>query len=275
MLLTITTTHRPATDLGFLLHKNPARPQSDDLGFGVAHVFYPEATEERCTAALLVEVDTVALARGRGNASEGKPLEPYVNDRPYAASSFLSVALTRLFRSALSATSKERPELVDEAIPLEATLACVPCRGGEELLRRLFDPSAMRWRRREAFAYYRTSGCRRSCARRSTWARAPSFIVCCFSQPLMPWSRVPSNHLRTRVRRGRTSTGSALADSGEALARAAGARPRRRGAPALRAQRAAASRARVRLRRPRARERTGGPAPLRAMQARRSRIKAD
>ena len=141
MLLTITTTHRPATDLGFLLHKNPARPQSDDFGFGRVHVFYPEASEERCTAALLLEVDPIALSRRRGDRhGEGQPLEPYVNDRPYAASSFLSVALTRMFRSAIAGTSKERPELVDTAIPLEATLACLPCRGGEALLRRLFEP---------------------------------------------------------------------------------------------------------------------------------------
>ncbi len=141
MLLTLTTTHPPATDLGFLLHKNPARPQSEELGFGRAHVFYPEATAERCTAALLLEVDPIALSRRAGNRSgEGPPLEPYVNDRPYVASSFLSVALTRLFRNAIAGTSKERPELVGLAIPLEATVACLPCRGGESLLRRLFEP---------------------------------------------------------------------------------------------------------------------------------------
>lgn len=140
MLLTITTTRRPATDLGYLLHKNPARPQGDDLPFGRAHVFYPEATDERCTAALLLEVDPIALSRGRGERAENQPLEPYVNDRPYAASSFLSVALTRLFRSAMAGTSKERPELVDTSLPLEATIASLPCRGGEPLLRRLFEP---------------------------------------------------------------------------------------------------------------------------------------
>ena len=31
MLLELTTTTRPATDLGFLLHKNPARAQSFGL----------------------------------------------------------------------------------------------------------------------------------------------------------------------------------------------------------------------------------------------------
>lgn len=141
MLLTITTTHQPATDLGFLLHKNPTRAQSDDLAFGRVHIFYPEASTERCTAALLIEVDPIALSRRRGERSgEGQPLEPYVNDRPYAATSFLSVALTRTFRSALAGTSKDRPELVDTAIPLEATIACLPCRGGEALLRGLFEP---------------------------------------------------------------------------------------------------------------------------------------
>jgi 3' terminal RNA ribose 2'-O-methyltransferase Hen1 len=141
MLLTITTTHQPATDLGFLLHKNPARPQSDEFGFGRVHVFYPEARAERCTAALLIEVDPIALSRGRGERrDEGAPLEPYVNDRPYAASSFLSVALIRMFRNAMAGTSKERAELVETIIPLEATIACLPCRGGEDLVRALFKP---------------------------------------------------------------------------------------------------------------------------------------
>jgi 3' terminal RNA ribose 2'-O-methyltransferase Hen1 len=139
MLLTITTTHSPATDLGFLLHKNPARAQSDELPFGRAHVFYPEVNTERCTVALLIEVDPIALSR-RGDRKKREALEPYVNDRPYVASSFLSVALTRMFRSAMAGASRERPELALEALPLEATIACLPCRGGEALLRDLFEP---------------------------------------------------------------------------------------------------------------------------------------
>lgn len=91
MLLTITTTYQPATDLGYLLHKHPSRAQSFSLSFGQAHVFYPEASVERCTAALLLDVDPVQLSRGQRGAT---PLEPYVNDRPYVASSFLSVALS-------------------------------------------------------------------------------------------------------------------------------------------------------------------------------------
>ena len=138
MLLTIRTTHRPATDLGYLLGKNPARAQSFELGFGNAHVFYPEAGDDACTAALLLDVDPVGLVRGRGGG-EGA-LDQYVNDRPYAASSFLSVALSRVLRSAMAGTSRERPELAQSAIPLEARLAVLPSRGGEEMLRRLFEP---------------------------------------------------------------------------------------------------------------------------------------
>ena len=141
MLLTLRTTHRPATDLGFLLHKNPARVQSFEQSFGRAHVFYPEAAEDACTAALLLDVDPVALVRERrGPAGEGGALEQYVNDRPYVASSFLSVAISDVFGTAMAGRSKERPELASEAIPLVARLAVLPCRGGEAFLRRLFEP---------------------------------------------------------------------------------------------------------------------------------------
>lgn len=141
MLLTLTTTHQPATDLGYLLRKNPMRPQSFSLSFGNAHVFYPEATPERCTVALLVEVDPVGLVRNRrGPSGEGGALEQYVNDRPYAASSFLSVAIADVFGSALSGKSKERPELADTPLPLRVTFSALPCRGGEEFLRKLFEP---------------------------------------------------------------------------------------------------------------------------------------
>src|ERR671930_2768302 len=136
MLLTVTTTSVPATDLGFLLHKNPASVQSFDLSFGRAHVFYPEASPERCTAALLLDVDPVGLVRRPGEAA----LAQYVSDRPYVASSFLSVALGQVYGSALTGRSRERPELAERALPLEARLAVLPCRGGEPLLRRLFEP---------------------------------------------------------------------------------------------------------------------------------------
>src|SRR5262245_42888145 len=126
MLLTITTTHRPATDLGYLLHKNPERPQSFDLAFGKAHLFYPEATEQRCTAALLLDVDPVGMVRNRrGPGGEGGLLEQYVNDRPYVASSFLSVAIAQVLGSALGGRSKERPQLAEAAMPLQTRLEVV------------------------------------------------------------------------------------------------------------------------------------------------------
>lgn len=134
MLLTITTTHQPATDLGYLLHKNPSRLHPIEVAFGKAYVAYPEATAERCTAALIVDVDTVGLVRKRDGLAQ------YVNDRPYAASSFLSVALRTAFATALAGRSKDRPELVSVPLPLEIRIAGVPCRGGEVILRQLFEP---------------------------------------------------------------------------------------------------------------------------------------
>jgi 3' terminal RNA ribose 2'-O-methyltransferase Hen1 len=140
MLLTLTTTHSPATDLGYLLHKNPARAQSFELAFGWAHVLYPEATDARCTAALVLDIDPVGLVRDRrGPAGEGGLLAQYVNDRPYVASSFLSVAIAQVFRTAMTGRSNERPELANTPIPLEARLAVVPCRD-ESFLHRLFEP---------------------------------------------------------------------------------------------------------------------------------------
>ena len=140
MLLTITTTHHPATDLGFLLAKNPARCQSFSLSFGQAHVFYPVADDRVCTAALLVDLDPIHLVRRRSRQSQDRTLGQYVNDRPYVASSFLSVALARVYKSALSGQSKERPALAATAIPLEAQITAVQCRDDERMLRALFEP---------------------------------------------------------------------------------------------------------------------------------------
>ena len=141
MLLTVSTTHRPATDLGYLLHKNPGRLQSFRLPFGRADVFYPEAEAERCTVALLLDIDPVGLARPRAGASNAAGwLQQYVNDRPYVASSHLSVAIASVFNSALAGNSRERPELARQAIPLEAQLPTLPSREGPQLIRRLFEP---------------------------------------------------------------------------------------------------------------------------------------
>ncbi|WP_419945978.1 3' terminal RNA ribose 2'-O-methyltransferase Hen1 [Candidatus Poriferisodalis sp.] len=139
MLLSLTSTTPDATDLGYLLHKHPDRVRTVDVGFGSAHVFYPEASQERCTATLFVEVDPIALARG----AKGRPavnLEHYVNDRPYVASSMLSVALGRLFGTALSGTCDARPHLVTQPLDMEVGLPVLPVRGGEQIVRRLFEP---------------------------------------------------------------------------------------------------------------------------------------
>ncbi|MEV0380923.1 3' terminal RNA ribose 2'-O-methyltransferase Hen1 [Nonomuraea sp. NPDC050643] len=140
MLLTITTTATPATDLGFLLHKHPERVQEFSQSFGTATVFYPEAGAERCTAALMLEVDPIALVRSRGKNSPDFSLSQYVNDRPYAASSLLAVALADVFRTARAGRCKARPELPGTPLPLELLLPALPCRGGPDLARRLFEP---------------------------------------------------------------------------------------------------------------------------------------
>jgi len=140
MLLTLTTIHRPATDLGFLLHKHPDRVFTFTLPMGQGQVFYPEVGEERCTVALMVELDPVELSRGRASQGSGAPLEPYVNDRPYTASSFLTGALREAFGTAMSGRSKERQELADAALPFEVHLPVLPSRGGADLAERLFGP---------------------------------------------------------------------------------------------------------------------------------------
>lgn len=140
MLLTVSTTHTPATDLGYLLHKHPARVQEFRQSSGMAHVFYPEATDTRCTAALLLEVDPVGLVRGRGNTSGGFALGQYVNDRPYAASSLLAHTLKDVFGTAMTGRCPSRQQLADTPIPLEIEIPVLPCRGGEPLLRRLLEP---------------------------------------------------------------------------------------------------------------------------------------
>jgi 3' terminal RNA ribose 2'-O-methyltransferase Hen1 len=139
MLLTITTTHQPANELGYLLHKHPERFQSFDMSFGKAHVYYPEVSAARCSACLLLEVDAVGLVRGR-NADQNFLLSQYVNDRPYAVSSFMSVAIAQVFGSALQGRCKDRPELAATAIPLAARIEVLPVRGGERFLRDVFEP---------------------------------------------------------------------------------------------------------------------------------------
>lgn len=138
--LTITSTAPDATDLGYLLHKHPDRAQHFDVSAGVAHVFYPEATPERCTVAVLLEVDPIALVRGRRRGGDAFALSQYVNDRPYAASSMVSVALGKVFRSAMAGKCDARPDLVDRPLPLEVRVPAMPSFGGPALVADLFEP---------------------------------------------------------------------------------------------------------------------------------------
>ncbi|PWV46925.1 3' terminal RNA ribose 2'-O-methyltransferase Hen1 [Chitinophaga sp. S165] len=141
MLLTITTRHTPATDLGYLLHKHPAKVQEIEFGKGKAHIFYPVANEQECTCALLLEIDPVGLVRTNGGASGNQfALEQYVNDRPYVASSLMSTAIVKAFSSAMNGKCKDKPELVDVPLPLEVKLSVLPVSGGETMLFRMFDP---------------------------------------------------------------------------------------------------------------------------------------
>jgi 3' terminal RNA ribose 2'-O-methyltransferase Hen1 len=165
MLLTISTTYQPATDLGYLLHKNPARLHSFDLSFGKAHVFYPRAEPSLCTAALILDVDPVQLVRG--NRGAGFTLDQYVSDRPYVASSLLSVAISRVFGTALSGRCRDKPELAEQPLPLVARLAALPCRGDEGLLYRLFEPLS-----------YAVTAIREPLDRRfAEWGEGPYFTV--------------------------------------------------------------------------------------------------
>ena len=139
MLLTISTSHEPATDLAYLLHKHPDRFQTFDMSFGKAHVFYPQVENQRCTAALLLEVDPVGMVRGKSR-DQSFLLGQYVNDRPFVASSFMSTAISQVFGSAMSGKCKDRPEMVTTPITLTAQIDVLPVRGGEGFVHKLFEP---------------------------------------------------------------------------------------------------------------------------------------
>lgn len=142
MILSITNTRKPATDLGYLLHKHPDKLQSVDISHGKAHVFYPEANNDVCTASLIIDIDPIDLIRNAGNAAlDSFTLGQYVNDRPYVASSFLSVALVKAFSTAMNGRCKDKPELVDQKLPLKVEIPVLPApQGGEALIRKLFEP---------------------------------------------------------------------------------------------------------------------------------------
>jgi 3' terminal RNA ribose 2'-O-methyltransferase Hen1 len=137
MLLTITYNGQNTTNLGYLLYKNPYRPQMFELSHGNAYVFYPELTNERTTAALLLDIDPIDLARGKENSGG---LFDYVNDRPYVSSSFLSTAISKVFGTAISGRADEHQALSDSQIDLTAVITMLPCRGEQDMLNKVFEP---------------------------------------------------------------------------------------------------------------------------------------
>uniref|UniRef100_UPI00293E91C4 3' terminal RNA ribose 2'-O-methyltransferase Hen1 n=1 Tax=Clavibacter sp. MX14-G9D TaxID=3064656 RepID=UPI00293E91C4 len=141
MLITLTSTAPSASDLSHLLRKHPGKAQSFDLPVGTAHVLYPEVSDDRCTVALLLEVDPIALVRDARFRSAGAlSITHYVNDRPYASSSMLAVAIGQVFRTAMGGRSESFPELAAGTLPLTVTVAALPARGGDGLVRELFAP---------------------------------------------------------------------------------------------------------------------------------------
>ncbi|MCG9896099.1 MAG: 3' terminal RNA ribose 2'-O-methyltransferase Hen1 [Fimbriimonadaceae bacterium] len=137
-MLLITTTHRPATDLGRLLHKHPDRTYEAEVGWGRIQVVYPEASEDRCTAALLLDIDPIRLVRGK--PGEQTTSTGYVNDRPFVAASHLGVALSEAFSMAMAGRCTHSPELVETPMPLEIRVPVLVCRGGLSRVNRLFEP---------------------------------------------------------------------------------------------------------------------------------------
>lgn len=141
MLLNISTTHTPATDLSFLLHKHPEKLQSVELSAGEAHIFYSEATAEKCSVNLLLDINPIELVKNSRNNTTDFALAHYVNDRPYVASSFLSVAISKAFSTALNGKCSKHPELVDQVMDFDVAISVLPApKGGEILIRRLFEP---------------------------------------------------------------------------------------------------------------------------------------
>lgn len=139
MLLTINTQYNPASDLGFIYGKHPSKLQSVEISSGKAHVFYPVLNQEACTLALLLEIDPVGLVR-KENAQDAFALDQYVNDRPYVAASLMANAFSKALGSAMNGKCKERPDLAEKSLPLTAKIAVVSARGGESMIRDLFEP---------------------------------------------------------------------------------------------------------------------------------------
>ncbi|MBA3824664.1 MAG: 3' terminal RNA ribose 2'-O-methyltransferase Hen1 [Ktedonobacterales bacterium] len=134
MLITLTAQAHDAPDLGYLFAKNPGSVFSRDFSAGRVWVFYPTVQADRITIALLTEIDPIALVRG------SVTIDQYVNDRPYVASSLISVALGTAFASALAGSTKEHAERLTERIAWEIVIPVVACDAGADFITRIFAP---------------------------------------------------------------------------------------------------------------------------------------
>jgi hypothetical protein len=52
----------------------------------------------------------------------------------------MAVAIAEAFGTALAGRGKQRPELAETAIPLVVSVSVLPSYGGEEFIRKLFEP---------------------------------------------------------------------------------------------------------------------------------------
>lgn len=139
MLLEITTTHQPATDLGYLLHKHPDKLQTIDLSVGKAQIFYIQASEEICSACLLLDINPLELVRN-DKGPNAYLQQHYVNDRPYTSNSFLSSAIVKAFGSAINGTCHTKPELTTTPLPLRVRVSALKVDADKAYLHRLFEP---------------------------------------------------------------------------------------------------------------------------------------
>ncbi|MGA1871931.1 MAG: 3' terminal RNA ribose 2'-O-methyltransferase Hen1 [bacterium] len=140
MILTISTKQKNANELGYLFNKHPNRPQGYNLPFGKAYVFYPVCSENECSISLMLDIDPIGLVRRKSKNAGMMPLEQYVNDRPYVCSSFMSVAISNIYGQTINGKCNLRPDLIEKTFDVEVNLSILPCRGGEDLLKRLFEP---------------------------------------------------------------------------------------------------------------------------------------
>ncbi len=139
MLLTLETAGPDASKISYLLHKHPDKVQSFTMSFGRVHVYYPKYQHDSAVACMLLDVDPVGMVRGAYRESDFM-LGQYVNDRPFVASSFMSVAIAQVYSSALSGKCKDDPNLPQTPFPWTARIDSLATRGDSQWVEKVFSP---------------------------------------------------------------------------------------------------------------------------------------